>query len=74
MFEYYANNQWDFDNQESLKLRDEVINPREQKLYLVHGDGIDYVDYFTKCTHAARLYILKETDDTLPAARRHMRV
>ncbi|XP_066144968.1 putative fatty acyl-CoA reductase CG5065 [Euwallacea fornicatus] len=74
VFEYYANNQWDFDNQESLDLRDKTLNPRERQLYKLDGDGIDYMDYFTKCTHAARLYILKESDDTLPAARRHMMV
>lgn len=31
-------------------------------------------EYFEHCIHAARLYILKETDDTIPAARRHMKV
>ncbi|XP_050315779.1 fatty acyl-CoA reductase 1 [Anthonomus grandis grandis] len=73
VFEYYANNQWDFDNVESLKARDQ-LNPREREIYKCDGDGINYHDYFTDCVHAARLYILKETDDTLPAARRHMKV
>uniref|UniRef100_A0AAR5P819 Fatty acyl-CoA reductase n=1 Tax=Dendroctonus ponderosae TaxID=77166 RepID=A0AAR5P819_DENPD len=72
VFEYYANNQWDFDNQESLSLRDALLNPRERENYKCDGDGIDYFEYFSTCVHAARLYILKETDDTLPAARRHM--
>lgn len=71
MFEYYANNQWDFDNEESLNARS-TLNPRERATYKCDGDGVDYFDYFTKCVHAARLYILKEPDDTLPAARRHM--
>ncbi|XP_066255909.1 fatty acyl-CoA reductase 1 [Euwallacea similis] len=74
VFEYYANNQWDFDNNESLAVRDKMLNPRERKVYKLDGEGINYMDYFTKCTHAARLYILNESDDTLPAARRHMKV
>ncbi|KAL1502675.1 hypothetical protein ABEB36_007788 [Hypothenemus hampei] len=72
VFEYYANNQWDFDNEESLNIRDQLLNPRERILYKLDGEGIDYFEYFYHCVHAARLYILKETDDTLPAARRHM--
>lgn len=35
---------------------------------------IDMYEYFEHCIHAARLYILKETDDTIPAAKRHMKV
>lgn len=35
---------------------------------------IDMYEYFEDCIHAARLYILKETDDTIPAAKRHMKV
>ncbi|CAG9767775.1 unnamed protein product [Ceutorhynchus assimilis] len=71
VFEYYANNQWDFDNVESLNARD-TLNPRERQIYKCDGDDVDYYEYFTTCVHAARLYILKEGDETLPAARRHM--
>lgn len=73
VFEYYANNQWDFNNDISLTAR-KYMNPKERHLYKVDGDGIDYLTYFTDCTHAARLYVLKEPDDTLPAARRHMKM
>ncbi|KAJ8956248.1 hypothetical protein NQ318_014980 [Aromia moschata] len=71
VFEYYANNQWDFVNDESLNAR-ENLNPRERQTYKVDGDGINYHDYFTNCVHCARLYILNEPDDTIPAAKRHM--
>ncbi|KAL3270865.1 hypothetical protein HHI36_021382 [Cryptolaemus montrouzieri] len=73
VFEYYANNQWDFHNEDSMEAR-KLMNPTEKKKYRLDGDGIDYEEYFTNCIHAARLYILKETDDQLPAARRHMKV
>lgn len=31
-------------------------------------------EHFEDCIHGARLYILKEPDDTIPAARRHMKM
>ncbi|KAJ8982561.1 hypothetical protein NQ317_005032 [Molorchus minor] len=73
VFEYYANNQWDFVNDDSLEARN-ILNPRERETYKLDGDGINYYDYFTNCVHCTRLYILNEPDDTIPAARRHMKV
>ncbi|KAI4454517.1 male sterility protein 2-related [Holotrichia oblita] len=73
VFEYYANNQWDFNNDTSMAARSQ-LNPKERQKYKLDGNGISYLDYFTDCTHACRLYILKETDDTIPAAKRHMRM
>ncbi|XP_023014773.2 putative fatty acyl-CoA reductase CG5065 [Leptinotarsa decemlineata] len=73
VFEYYANNQWDFNNDNGMEVR-EMLNPTERKIYKVDGDGIDYTEYFTSCVHCTRLYILKETDDTIPAAKRHMKL
>ncbi|KAF2887111.1 hypothetical protein ILUMI_19062, partial [Ignelater luminosus] len=73
VFEYYTSNQWDFNNDGSLMARN-LLTDAEKELYKVDGQGLDVEDYFYHCIHAARLYILKETDDTLPAARRHMKV
>lgn len=73
IFEFYANNQWDFNNDGSLEAR-RLMNDTEKQMFKVDGVGLDLEDYFYHCTHAARLYILKETDDTLPAARRHMKM
>lgn len=73
VFEYYANRQWDFDNSSVLTARNRM-NSLEYKKYQVHGDDMDKDEYFEACIRAARIYILKETPDTLPAARRHLRV
>ncbi|KAJ1520549.1 hypothetical protein ONE63_003666 [Megalurothrips usitatus] len=73
VFEYYANNQWDFKNDSALYIRP-LMNERERQVYKVDGEGIDFEEYFTDCVKAARVYILKEMPDTIPAARRHMRV
>ncbi|XP_059061569.1 fatty acyl-CoA reductase 1 [Achroia grisella] len=73
VFEYYTNNQWDFKSDIAQTER-RKLNPRERRDYKVDSVGLDITKYFEDCIRAARIYILKEYDDTLPAARRHMTV
>ncbi|KAL0122080.1 hypothetical protein PUN28_007091 [Cardiocondyla obscurior] len=73
VFEYYANNQWDFENSYVEDLRARVNNVEYEK-YQVHGNDLDIDAYFSDCIRAARIYVLKEPEHTLPAARRHLRV
>ncbi|XP_029679896.1 putative fatty acyl-CoA reductase CG5065 [Formica exsecta] len=73
VFEYYANRQWDFDNSSVLDAR-RKMNSVEYNKYQLHGDDMDKDEYFEACIRAARVYILNETPDTLPAARRHLRI
>ncbi|KAF2902454.1 hypothetical protein ILUMI_03730, partial [Ignelater luminosus] len=72
VFDYYANKQWDFNNDGSLMAR-RLMTEAEKELYKVDGEGLNIEEYFYHCIHSARLYILKESDETLPAARRHMK-
>lgn len=73
VFEYYANNQWDFVNTNITQIRDK-LNPREKMLYQIHGDDMDLDAYFEACIRSARVFILNEPPETLPAARRHLKV
>ncbi|XP_043483087.1 putative fatty acyl-CoA reductase CG5065 [Leptopilina heterotoma] len=73
VFEYYANNQWDFVNTNITQIRDK-LNPREKIMYQIHGDDLDLDAYFEACIRSARVFILNEPLETLPAARRHMKV
>ena len=73
VFEYYANKQWEFVNTNVNFVRP-LMNEREKLEYKLDGVGLDLEDYFTDCVKAARVFILKEMPETLPAARRHMRV
>jgi len=73
VFEYYANNQWEFKNEHVHYLR-KVMNKRERFEYKVDGESMDLRKYFEDCILSTRLYLLKEMPDTLPAARRHMRI
>ncbi|XP_055606767.1 putative fatty acyl-CoA reductase CG5065 [Uranotaenia lowii] len=73
VLEYYANNQWDFDNTTVMHLR-EKINDVEKVKFKIDADGVVIEKYFEDCIMGARKFILNETDDTIPAARRHMRI
>ncbi|XP_071441027.1 putative fatty acyl-CoA reductase CG5065 [Hetaerina americana] len=73
VFEYYANRVWEFRNDHLVEMR-EVQNEKEYEDLVIDGKNMDMYDYFEKCTLAARLYLLGETLDTLPAARRHLKV
>lgn len=73
IFEYYTNNQWDFENTWVYCVRDR-LNSTEHEAYQINGDDLDIDAYFEDCIRAARIYILKELPETLPAARRHLRM
>jgi Male sterility protein. len=73
VFEYYTNKQWDFKNEYVVTMR-RILNERERLEFKIEGDDLDIDEYIEDCIHAARLYILKESPETIPAARRHMRV
>lgn len=73
MIEYYTTKAWDFDTSNLLLIRKE-LNAREKETYILHSDNIDLDDYLEKAALFARRYILKETDDMLPAAKRNMKM
>ncbi|KDR11035.1 Putative fatty acyl-CoA reductase [Zootermopsis nevadensis] len=73
VFEYYANKQWDFKNENVIELR-KRLNEKEKTIFKIDCIGVDINAYIVHCIHAARLYILNEPPETLPAARRHMKV
>ena len=73
VFEYYANNVWNFDNSGAVQIR-KLLNKKERLTYVIEKIDLDLIDYFTQCVLCARRLILKESDESIPAARRHMKV
>jgi fatty acyl-CoA reductase len=73
VFEYYTNRQWYFNNEYADVVRN-VMNEREKKAFKIDGSDLDINQYILNFVHGARLYILNEPPDTLPAAKRHMKV
>lgn len=73
MIEYYTTKAWDFDTS-NLELLRKQLNSKESEIYVLKSDHIDLEDYLEKAGLFARRYILKESDDMLPAARRNMKM
>lgn len=51
-----------------------MMNERERKVFKIDGNDLDIYQYLVDAVKAARLYILNETPETLPAAKRHIKV
>jgi alcohol-forming fatty acyl-CoA reductase len=73
VLQYYANNQWDFDNKHAIRIRAK-LNNLEKKLYKCDAEGVDINKYFENCVLGSRRYLLKQTDDRIPAAQRMMKL
>lgn len=73
VLEYYANNQWDFDNKHAIIIRAK-LNKSEKLKYKCDAEGVDIFQYFENCILGARRYLLKQSDDLLPSARRMMKL
>ncbi|XP_026331129.1 putative fatty acyl-CoA reductase CG5065 [Hyposmocoma kahamanoa] len=73
LFEFYTNSQWYFksDFGQLVRMR---LNARELKEYKVDTTDANIPKYLEECAMVARRYLLKQSDDTLPAARRHLRI
>lgn len=73
VLEYYANNQWDFDNKHAVLIRSKMTKT-EKIRFKIDVEGIVVYDYFESVIIGARRYLLKQPDETLPAARRMMKL
>ncbi|KAG7295462.1 hypothetical protein JYU34_021651 [Plutella xylostella] len=71
VFEYYTNNQWDFRSDAVQRLRTKMT-PREREAYKMDADDLDVHKYFEAAIICARRYILKEKDENLARAKRHL--
>lgn len=73
VLQYYATNQWDFSNAHAIIIRSKMTEYELTK-YKVDAKNVDIYKYFENCILGGRRYLLKQTDDMLPSARRMMTV
>lgn len=73
VLQYYANNQWDFDNKHAIIIRAK-LNEKEKIRYKCDAEGVDVYKYFENSILGARRYLLKQPDSRLPDARRMMKM
>ncbi|XP_008473007.1 putative fatty acyl-CoA reductase CG5065 [Diaphorina citri] len=75
IFEYYTKNSWSFKNENLHALRN-MMNEKEAIRYEIamFRDLDEAKAYFEMCIHGARQYLLGEPPETLPGAKRHVRI
>lgn len=73
MFEYYTTKAWNFSNEKMLNVGTKM-NAKEKSYYRIDGEGLDVKAYFIDCIMGVRRNNLKETDDMIPAAKRHLKM
>lgn len=72
LLEYYVNRQWEFSNVQALEARS-LMNETERRIYQLERKDFNPENYVCNSIHGLRLYVLKEGDETLPTARRHIK-
>lgn len=76
VLDYYTNNNWEFMNTNLISIVDLMNETELNKYYFdIHGFNRERVEKLIgDSIRGARKYILKESDETLPLARKRMRM
>lgn len=70
---YFGVNEWNFRNENTQELY-KRLSKEDQSLYDFNIANFDWESYFPSYTKGARLYLVKDTEDTIPSARRKYRM
>lgn len=66
---YFANNEWLFTNNNIQQLW-QTLDVKDKKLFYFSMADMDWLEYFRNYTLGLRVYLYKDDESTLPAARR----
>ncbi|XP_041970554.1 putative fatty acyl-CoA reductase CG5065 [Aricia agestis] len=67
--EYYLTRQWTFDNTNFVDLRSK-IKPDDKELFFYSFEDIDAVAFYKACITTSRKFLLNETEEDLPKAKK----
>ena len=70
---FFMTRSWIFNNEKLLSLRSKILLCDKNEFNLDGVESMNFPDYFTDCIKGSRIYLLKETPDTIPKAREHNR-
>lgn len=73
VLQYFTMRRWDFTNDRLLGLR-ESMNDVDRREFNMDFEKMEINDYFKKCILGARQYCLHENPDTIPKARKTLKV
>ncbi len=71
--DFYINNQWTFHTNNLLKLID-VMSPADQQIFDCDVRSLDWHTYMKVYVLGTRRFVLKEDVNTLPAAKRKLKM
>lgn len=69
--EYFSTNEWNFRDDNVRRLK-EQLSPEDRETFMFDVRQIDWPSYLEHYILGVRQFILKESPDTLPAARSHI--
>ncbi|XP_046466382.1 putative fatty acyl-CoA reductase CG5065 isoform X1 [Neodiprion pinetum] len=73
VLQYFTTREWIFHNTNLINLSNEM-SPKDKELFPIDFYNIEIVTYMTDVVLGARQYCMKEKLDTLPRARRHLKM
>jgi len=68
---YFSHNEWTFKSDNLIALWSQ-LNPTDQKEFNFNMASIDWPEMANSCYFGNRRFLLKETEDTIPFARKRM--
>ncbi|XP_072948654.1 putative fatty acyl-CoA reductase CG5065 [Epargyreus clarus] len=68
---FFALNEWHFSTNNVAKLRAR-LSPQDVAIYNLDPKSIDWDDHYTNFVKGTRKYLLKEKDEDIPEAKRHL--
>lgn len=73
VLQFFTTRKWDFRSERFFALFKE-LEPRDQELFNMDMENIDYAEYMKRVILGGRQYCLKEPLSTLPKARMQLKV
>lgn len=69
--QYFSTHQWNF-RDDNVRRLSEQLSPEDREIFMFDVKQIDWTSYLERYILGIRTFILKESPDTLPAARSHI--
>ncbi|KAJ3618770.1 hypothetical protein MTP99_005583 [Tenebrio molitor] len=73
LLSYFSMGSWSFEQDNVLELWDQM-GKEDKKMFKFSMEDVDWVKYGRDSTLGARMYLLKETPDTIPKAKKKLKI
>jgi fatty acyl-CoA reductase len=73
LLSYFSMGSWSFEQDNVLELWDQM-GKEDKKMFKFRMEDVDWVKYGRDSALGARMYLLKETPDTIPKAKKKLKI